>query len=282
MYGLDWSFKVRKLAVSNFKGGVGKTTICLNLAYELARRGRRVLLVDLDPQGNLSSFVPAQSGGSIADEVGRGLTVADIFIPKVLGTVGTRAEDVVYRTAWDDVDIIPADIRLQDAVVPIVDGKRVVEFLLDDLGEGSYDAVIMDTRPDCADIKTQCAWVAADHVLVPVQDNGVMMDSLADTLDRIKDVYDRERLGVPDILVVHSLVGAGDTRIGRACSEALASSVPDGMLAETELRFSAKVVEASAARRAVGEYVRGSRRHEVRARMDYSDLADEVIEWMGV
>lgn len=270
-----------RIAVSNFKGGVGKSTICLNLAYCLHTRGMRVLLVDLDPQGNLTSWLETPDGESVEDVCTRAArTVADLFIPDLLGT-SLSASDVVYPTRWDGVDVIPANSVLEDAVVPIVDSKSVIKFALDDICDagGEYDAVIIDTRPDTKDIKTQCAWVAADRIILPVRCDGSMVNGLDNTMDRIRRVYDGERLGRPRIRILPTFIKERTVRDKAGLGE-LRGKLPDGMCFSSVIHDSVKVGESTMARRAVGEYVveRGAGSRVAR---DFEAVACEVAAWMG-
>jgi chromosome partitioning protein len=143
----------RVIAVANRKGGVGKTTTAVNVAAELGSRGRRVLLIDLDPQGHAGLGL-----GVVAtrDEA----SVHQIFRQRPIDlSAAIKASDVV------NVDVLPSEREFQvhDAVN---DPLRLVRSL-STLSE-RYDEIVIDTSPT-VDVSTVAALAAADHVLIPTQ-----------------------------------------------------------------------------------------------------------------
>ncbi len=179
------------LAVCNQKGGVGKTTTTINLGASLAEYGRRVLLVDVDPQGALS--------------VGLGLnpmtvdaTVYDLLMPG-----GVAPEEVVHKTSVDGVDLLPSNSELSAAEVRLVSevGRehalaRALKPLLP-----SYDVVLVDCQPSLG-LLTVNALSAADGVLVPLECEYFALRGVALLQETIEKVHDRlnDRLELVGIL----------------------------------------------------------------------------------
>lgn len=145
------------LAVANQKGGVGKTTTAISLSAALAERGCRVLLVDLDPQGNASSGLGLRPG---PDEP----TVYDVLVG------GAQLDDAVVATAVDDLLLLPANLELAGAEVELVSAFSRELKLRAALGPmlDAVDLVIVDCPPSLG-LLTVNAMSASDGVLVPIQ-----------------------------------------------------------------------------------------------------------------
>ncbi len=161
----------RIVCFSNQKGGVGKTTSCVNLAAAFKEKKRRVLVVDADPQGNASSGmgVNKNSTPNLYDVLMKGYPACEAIVHGPYG------------------DVLPSNIQLSGAAVELVDEegreealKRVLEPL-----RGDYDYIFIDCPPSLG-LLTINALVAADSVLIPVQCEYYAMEGLTDLLHSMK------------------------------------------------------------------------------------------------
>ncbi|MCP2170109.1 ParA family protein [Goodfellowiella coeruleoviolacea] len=169
------------LAMCNQKGGVGKTTSTINLGAALAEFGRRVLLVDFDPQGALS--------------VGLGVQPHQLeqTIYNVIMERSVRVDDVLLRTCVDDMDLLPSNIDLSAAEVQLVaevGREHTLVRTLRDVIE-RYDYVLVDCQPSLG-LLTVNALAAADGVIIPLECEFFSLRGVALLIDTIEKV--RERL----------------------------------------------------------------------------------------
>jgi chromosome partitioning protein len=170
----------RVVAVANQKGGVGKTTTTINLAASLALSDHRVLLVDLDPQSNLTSGVGRKGQAAAAGTVYDALTAPD--------TVADPGA-FVLPTDVDRLSVIPADRNLTGAEIELVNLSRREERLrmfLAPLRE-QYDYIFIDCPPSLG-LLTLNALVAADAVLIPLHCEYFALEGLADLVGTMRRV----------------------------------------------------------------------------------------------
>jgi len=149
------------IAMTNQKGGVGKTTTTINLGAALAEAGRKVLMVDMDPQGSLSIGL----GVNPDDLVGK-KTVYDML----MDTTAVPASDVVVKTSVDGLDLLPANIQLSAAELRLA-GEVAREYALDRAFESVrplYDYILIDCQPSLG-LLTVNALTAADGVVIPME-----------------------------------------------------------------------------------------------------------------
>jgi chromosome partitioning protein len=181
----------RIIAMCNQKGGVGKTTTTINLGAALAEYGRRVLMVDFDPQGALS--------------VGLGVRThdLDVTVYNLLVERGHDVREVIQPTTVQDVDLLPANIDLSAAEVQLVGEvareqilARVLRPVVDD-----YDVILIDCQPSLG-LLTVNALTAAHGVIIPLECEFFAMRGVALLIETIEKITDRlnPRLQVDGIL----------------------------------------------------------------------------------
>ena len=167
------------IAISNQKGGVGKSTTAINLSACIAERLKKVLIIDLDPQGNTTS-------GLGIDRQNTEHTVYDLLINSA------DAEDCTIRTSFGRLFVIPSNVDLAGAEIELMDFDER-EFLLKnaikDLKE-DYDYILIDCPPSLS-LLTLNALTAADSVLIPVQCEYYALEGLTQLMKTIKLVQDR-------------------------------------------------------------------------------------------
>ena len=169
----------RIIAVANQKGGVGKTTTSINLAACLAEKGKKVLAVDMDPQGNLTSGL-----GVDKDSVEK--SIYELIIGEV------DIKEVVNKEVLENLDIIPTSIDLSAAEIELigVDDKEYILRNAIDQVKDQYDFVIIDCPPSLS-MLTINAMTTADSVIVPIQCEYYALEGLSQLIHTVELVKDR-------------------------------------------------------------------------------------------
>ena len=169
----------RIIAIANQKGGVGKTTTAINLSASLASLGQKVLALDMDPQGNMTSGL-----GVDKDEAEK--TVYDLII----GNVGI--EECIYENVIENLDVLPSNINLSAAEIELI-GIDNKEYLLKeevDKIRDRYDFIIIDCPPALS-MLTINAMTTADSVIVPIQCEYYALEGLSQLIHTIELVQER-------------------------------------------------------------------------------------------
>jgi chromosome partitioning protein len=260
------------IAVANQKGGVGKTTSTLNLGAGLQEAGKRVLLVDLDPQGNLSV------AAGLVDIDAAYPSIGDLLAQAVRGrsSSGPSVEEAIVRSP-SGLDIVPANSTLSAAELGLVSAlnrESVLAALLKRV-EASYDYVLIDCLPSLGLLAIN-ALRAANGVVIPVQADFLAVQGLAQIFETIAAV--REQLN-PELNILGVLLTLVDQRTAhsREVVRVVRSSL-DGQVNvfESEVRLHVALKETAKVGRSILEY----EPHSPSAQA-YRGLAREVLEAHG-
>ena len=163
----------RIIAIANQKGGVGKSTTAINLAACLAEKEQKVLIVDIDPQGN------ATSGLGVSKD-----DVENTIYQVMLGTIS--ADDAIQKDVFDNLDVLPSNVNLAGAEIELIDVENreyILNNILYDIKD-RYDYIVLDCPPSLS-MLTVNAMTAADTVLVPIQCEYYALEGLTQLIHTI-------------------------------------------------------------------------------------------------
>lgn len=246
------------LAVINQKGGVGKSTTAVNLASALGAKGKEVLLVDLDPQGN------ATSGYGI-DKRYLDQCVYNVLLGE------TPVEDVILAQVGKGVDVLPSTISLAGAEVELVNEMARENRLKNALGSlrGRYDYMLIDCPPSLG-LLTINALVAADKLLVPIQCEFYALEGVTKLLDSMKRVKSMLNPSL-DIFGIVLTMYDSRTNLAKQVVEEVRSFFGSQVF-ETVIPRSVKLSEAPSYGQPIIDYAPDNKGTKA-----YMDLAQEVI-----
>lgn len=244
------------IAVTNQKGGVGKTTTAVNLSYNLAKSGKSVLLIDLDPQGNATS-------GFGFDKSSLKKTTREVLR-------SASIEGVPVKTAYKNLSLLPTDPKLATIETELAREKDRALRLKKALHENKYDVVLIDCPPSLG-LLTVNALTSADSVLIPVQTEYYALEGLGQLLETMKLV--RSALN-PKLSILGVLMTMHNSRtmLSSQVEEQLKKNFGERLFS-TVVPRNIRVAEAPSHGKPVGEYDKWSK--GARA---YKNLTKEVLE----
>lgn len=263
---------MRSIAIINQKGGVGKTTTAVNLAAALTRRGQRVMLVDMDPQGHAGLHLGVDPGGEDDDATP---TVYDVL-------VHGRPIAEVAQFADEELTIVPSDIHLVGAEIELADLERREHRLHDALRphRENYDVLIIDCAPSLG-LLTINALTAVQEVIIPLQPHFLALQGLGKLLETVTLV----RSGInADLRISGILLCMYDrsTRLAQEVSQDIAGFLetadPDvpwygARLFDARIRRNIKLAESPSFGQSIFQYDASSH-----GAADYEALARELCE----
>lgn len=250
----------RIVAVANQKGGVGKTTTAINLAAALVERGLRVLVVDLDPQGN------ASTGLGVDD---RDLTTYDLLVDEAPLT------DVIQPTGIENLGLVPATVDLSSADIELMSNEKR-SFLLHDalrqsaMDQFGWDYILIDCPPSL-NLLTVNAMVAAHSVLVPLQSEFYALEGLSQLMLTVREVRQSAN---PDLRIEGIVLTMYDRRnnLSQQVEQDARDNLGD-LVFRTLIPRNVRLSEAPSFAMPVTEYDTGSQ-----GAMAYRALAAELME----
>ena len=183
------------VSFSNQKGGVGKTTSCVNISAQIANKGKKVLMLDMDPQGNATSGL-----GIPKSKVGK--TIYDVIIGK------SSIKDTIIKTKFKNLSVVPSNINLAGAELELNELDDITDYLKTELEtvKTDFDYIFIDCPPSLG-ILTVKALSASDGVVIPMQCEFYSlegMSQLQNTVKKIRQLYNPELRIVGILLTMYN------------------------------------------------------------------------------
>jgi len=247
------------IAIANQKGGVGKTNIAFNLSGALAEKNKRILLVDLDQQGNLSS--------ALLDNIyNLKTTVADILLENDM-----PLSKVIQKTSFQNIDIIPSNIDLSKIDLQLAGEPDAQYFLADKVKEikDKYNYIIIDCPPSLG-LATRIGLVAADQVIIPLECQEWAVKGTVYLRDAITKIRKRAN---PKLKIMGYLINkfAGRRKLEEVYRDAILKNFKDKVF-KVGLKNSVKYAETATFKKPITTYLPSSEQAE-----EYRKLAKEIM-----
>lgn len=251
------------ISVTNQKGGVGKTTTAVNVAYFLAKSGKKTLLIDFDPQGNATS-------GLAVDKQALQLTMADVIMERA------TLSQVIIPTAYKNFFLAPTTPFLADTEVQLAAAERRFSRLKNaiDAIAGDYEVIVVDNPPSLS-LLTVNGLVAAKYVILPVQAEFYALEGLGQLLETMKLVR-RGMNPVLDLLGVLPTMMDSRTTLSGQVHEEIKKHFP-GKVFNTVIPRNIRLAEAPSHGLPIGAYDKFSKGSRA-----YKALTKEVISRAGI
>jgi len=251
------------ISVTNQKGGVGKTTTAVNLAYYLSKLGKRTLLIDFDPQGNASS-------GIGIDKQALEYTMADVVLGKA------TLKQVIQETKYKNLHVAPATPILANTEVQLAQAEKKFSKLkvAIETVSSDYDMILIDSPPSLS-LLTVNGLIAANYVLLPVQVEFYALEGLGQLLETMKLVRKAMNPALELLGVLPTMVDSRTTLSGQVHDE-IKKHFP-GKVFKSTIPRNIRLAEAPSHGLPVGDYDKFSK--GARA---YKNLAKEVIDRVSI
>lgn len=243
------------IAMTNQKGGVGKTTTTINLGTYLAKEGQRTLIIDLDPQANTTS----------------GLGINKVGTPSLYETLveGASAAEAIMMTPYDGLEILPATNVLAASEVELVSAPQREFKLRSALKDLEYDYVLIDCPPSLG-LLTLNGLVAANWVLIPVQAEYYALEGLGQllqTVQRVKKALNPKLTLLGVLMTMHN----GRTSLSSQVHDEIKKHFPDKVF-DTIIPRNVRLAEAPSHGKPISHYDKWSKGAKA-----YKELAKEVM-----